>query len=811
MEPNGLFLGRTLGDPGAPMSVDPADLTTHGVVVGMTGSGKTGLLVGLLEECLLAGIPAVVVDPKGDLADLFLTFPDLAPADFAPWVDPEEARREGIELAELAERTAARWREGVSRDPGGVDRIRRLREGSHLRLFTPGSDAGLPVNVLSGFDPPDLDWDTQAEVIRERISAAVTALLTRAGENADPLQSPAHIFLANLFEDRWRAGEHPGLAEVLGYLIHPPFAKLGVLHVDTFYPPEKRRETVARLNALLASPSFAAWQQGPPLSMNRLLAAPAGKTPLALFHTSHLGEEDRQMFATLLLGEVIAWMRRQTGTGTLRLVVAMDEVWGLLPPHPANPPTKAPMLTLLKQARAFGVGLVVATQNPVDLDYKALTNAGFWCVGRLSTERDKARLLDGLDLGTAGSTRGEADAAISGLGPRQFLVRNVHDHGGNRVFATRWVLSYLRGPITREEVRRLVTPEDRRAWSGVSEPRAEPGPAHRDPGNAGADLSPAAAAEPTPSVHSLPAGIDVRYLEPRALQPDRPGGAVAGVRPGPPRRYRPGLLGRATVRFDEARAGLDLTRTEWRLIFPLEGAGGWRWPEGDAPDLENDLSEAPVPGVPTDALPPALEEKRTFSGLERDLKETLLAAERFELYQAPALKLYSGVGETRQAFEARVRAQVEDDADREAAGLREKFLEKRRRLEERMEKEELDVERVQGQLRARKQETLLAAGEGILGMFLGGRRSTRVLSRTRSKQRMAGTAAARLRKEEADVENARADLAALEAELERELGRIRAAHQAKAKEIRSVPVSLERNDVRVDAVMLLWVPDAAGA
>ncbi len=342
MDGTGFFLGRTAADPPEAFRLDPADLTTHGVVVGMTGSGKTGLLLGLMEEALLAGIPVVAVDPKGDLADLFLTFPDLAPADFLPWVDPEAARREGIAPGELATRTADRWRTGVGTDPGGVERIRRLREGSALRLFTPGSDAGLPVDVLSGFEPPPLSWDTEAEVLRERIAASVSALLTRAGEDADPLQSPAHIFLCNLFEDRWRAGERPDLAAVLGYLIHPPFAKLGVLHVDAFFPPEARRRTVQKLNALLASPAFAAWQEGAPLDLDRMLSAPGGKTPLAHFYTAHLGEEDRQMFATLLLGEVVTWMRRQSGTGALRLLVVMDEVWGLLPPIPPIPPPRPP-------------------------------------------------------------------------------------------------------------------------------------------------------------------------------------------------------------------------------------------------------------------------------------------------------------------------------------------------------------------------------------------------------------------------------------------------------------------------------------
>jgi hypothetical protein len=806
---DGLFVGNVDGDAPSRLEIDPSDLTTHGVAVGMTGSGKTGLLITLVEEALLRGIPAVVLDPKGDLANLFLTFPSQEPREFAPWVDPQEAQRAGVSVDDLAAQTAARWREGLGREGLGSDQIRELRERSVMRLYTPGSDAGLPVNVLSGFEPPDLSWDTDAEILRERIAAAVSALLSRAGEDADPLQSPSHIFLANLLENRWRAGERPGLEAILGYLLHPPFAKLGVLHVDTFYPPDRRRETMQKLNALLASPAFAAWQVGVPLRFERFMEAPAGKTPLGLFYTAHLGDEDRQMFATLLLGEVISWMRRQSGTGSLRLLVVIDEVWGLMPPHPANPPTKQPMLTLLKQARAFGVGLVVATQNPVDLDYKGLTNAGVWCVGRLSTERDKARLLDGLEMVDATASRAEMDNVISALKPRQFLMRNVHDKGGPKVFSTRWAMSYLRGPLTRDEVRKLV-PDEARTWAGAA--AATPPGAAATPAVA-ATTGPAATpiATRTPGAAVMPApppGVTVRFLEPRALQPDRPQGSVAGARPGPPRRYRPAILGRASVRFDETRAALDHAQVEWRLIFPLDGAKGWRWPDVDAPDLSGDLASEPVPGVPFEPLLPALEERKTFTAQERDLKETLLGVERLELYVCAALKTYSRVGESKDAFAERVRALADDLADQELAALRGKVLEKKRRIEDRIQAEALDVERARATVSARKQETFLSVGESVLGMFLGGRKPTRVLSQAASKQRMAGTAASQLQKEEAQLASAQSEMEELEASLARDVERIRADKAALAETIATFPVALERDDVRVEEVALLWIPDA---
>ncbi len=456
---------------------------------------------------------------------------------------------------------------------------------------------------------------------------------------------------------------------------------------------------------------------------------------------------------------------------------------------------------------------MVATQNPVDLDYKALTNAGVWGVGRLSTERDKERLLDGLDMVAGGAGRTESDRVISGLEPRQFLFRNVHEKGGPVVFSTRWALSYLRGPLTRDEVRRLVPDAERREWTGTPAPGApgaetgmagatkagEPAP------EAGAGAPEAAAAAP----QALPPGIVARYLDPSALRPDRPRGAVAGAKAGPPRRYRPALLGRATVRFDERGADLDHSRTEWRLLFPLEGSGGWRWPEADAPDLDDVLGTEPIPGVPYEVLPPALELRKTFSDLERDLKKTLLAVETLRLFECPPLKTWSTVGETREAFAERVRRLASDEADREAAKLRDSFAAKQRKLDDRVERERMQAERARAAAASRKQETAISVGESLLGMFLGGRRSTRVLSSASRKGRMAADAAARAREQEAQARNAEEELQALNADLARELQRLDDEAAVRAEEIREVPVSLERDDVRVEEVSVLWVPDAS--
>ncbi|MFW8625669.1 helicase HerA domain-containing protein [Deinococcus sp. ME38] len=436
---------------------DSADLTTHAVIIGMTGSGKTGLGLSLIEEALMDGVPVLAVDPKGDLGNLLLTFPDLAPGDFRPWVDEAEAARTGVSADDLAAQKAALWRKGLGEWGQSGERIRTLREKADFAVYTPGGSAGLPVSVLKGFDAPPPEIMDDADALRERIQGTVTGLLGLLGLDADPLRSREHVLLSNLLGQAWGEGRSLDMGGLIAGIQAPPFAQIGVMPVDAFYPPKERFELAMSLNNLLASPGFAAWTQGEPLDVGRFLFTPEGRPRVSVMSVAHLNDSERMFFVSMLLNATLAWMRTQSGTSSLRAVLYMDEIAGYFPPN-GNPPSKPPMLTLLKQARAFGLGVVLSTQNPVDLDYKGLSNTGTWMIGRLQTDNDKARVLEALQGATAGPnalTRDQLDALLSGLGKRVFLMHNVHE-ARPTLFTTRWTMSYLAGPITGTQIRRLM-------------------------------------------------------------------------------------------------------------------------------------------------------------------------------------------------------------------------------------------------------------------------------------------------------------------------------------------------------------------
>jgi hypothetical protein len=435
------------------------DLVTHGVVVGMTGSGKTGLCISLLEEAAIDGIPCIMIDPKGDLSNLLLQFPNLAPEDFRRWLNLDEAEQKGLSPDDYAKQLADLWRQGLRETGQTEERIRQLREKSEYRIYTPGSEAGLPLSILQNFKAPK--GNILREDLHQKIDATASALLGLTGLSADPVQSREHILIAQLLVNAWTKGRDLDLHQLIGQIQNPPFTQVGALDVETFYKEKDRMKLAVALNNILAAPSFSTWLQGDPLDLASLLGV-GGRTRQLIFSVAHLDDAQRMFFITLLLSEVLSWTRKQSGTTSLRAILYFDEVFGYLPPHPGNPPTKQPLMTLFKQARAFGVGVLLATQNPVDLDYKALSNAGTWFVGKLQTERDKARLLDGLQ-GAAAERGARADRAtlektIASLGNRIFLLHNIHRGGEPKVFQTRWALSYLRGPMTRGEIKELMDP-----------------------------------------------------------------------------------------------------------------------------------------------------------------------------------------------------------------------------------------------------------------------------------------------------------------------------------------------------------------
>lgn len=791
----------------APYLYDSRDLVTHALCVGMTGSGKTGLCVSLLEEAALDGVPALVIDPKGDLGNLLLTFPDLAAEDFEPWVDPEAARREGLSRGELAAQQADLWRRGLAEWDEDGERIRRLRRAADFRIYTPGSSAGTPVSVLASFAAPPPALLDDPDLLRDRVATTVTSLLGLLGIEADPVKSREHILLSLLLEGAWREGSDLDLAGLIQAVQKPPVEKVGVMPLETFYPADDRFELAMTLNNLLASPGFAAWLEGEPLDVDRLLYTPEGRPRVAVFSIAHLSDAERMFFVSLLVNQAVGWVRGQTGSTSLRALLYMDEVFGFLPPV-AEPPSKRPLLTLLKQGRAFGLGVVLATQNPVDLDYKGLSNIGTWFLGRLQTRRDKDRLLDGLEGASGGAAldRGEIDRLLSSLDQRVFLAHNVHEPAPV-LFRTRWALSYLAGPLSRDQIRRL-TPEEGPGDAGG--PVSEVGSGTRSATSAsgsGAERGPV----PAPAAAAPPASS----ASPPVLPPDVPQAflAPAGAAGTTSGAYRPHLLGLARVGFVDTRRGIDHAE-ELALLAPLAGPADpdWYAAQRVEVDAERDLlAAAPPSAVAFVPAPPAATEPASYRGWEKDLSDVLYRSRRLELPALPEHDLVAEPGEGEREFRIRVRERLRELRDAELDELRERYAKKIDAQAERVERSEARVDREEQQAESHKKRAWVQAGSSLLGAVLG-RKKLSVTNVRRLGSALGGFS--RSAEQEADVERAEAALGrererltALERELEEEAAELGERYDPATVELGVHTVEPRRADVDVRRLLLAWVPD----
>ncbi len=785
----GTILDPTSGEStGSPFLMEAADLTTHGVIVGMTGSGKTGLGIILLEEALLSGIPALVIDPKGDMGNLLLNFPDFEPGSFRPWIDESEADREGITADELAARTASMWKDGLAGSDVSSDRMRALRDGTGATIYTPGSSAGVPLDIVGSLAAPTVAFEEEAETLRDEIESYVQSLLTLAGLESDPVSGREHILAATIIERAWAEGRDLDLAELIGAIQTPPFRKLGVFDLDTFFPAKDRTELAMKLNGLVASPSFAAWTQGVPIEIDRLLFED-GKPQAAIITLSHLSDTERQFVVTLLLSKLVTWMRSQSGTSDLRALVYMDEVFGFAPPT-AEPPSKKPILTLMKQARAFGVGMVLSTQNPVDLDYKTMSNAGTWMVGRLQTERDKARILEGIRSASGDVDVDAFDARISALGKRQFVVTSARRRDPE-LFTTRWAMSYLAGPLTRDEIARLrpeqvpVSDAD-----GATQP-ATPVTATSVETAIGDDASPVAPTVadgvPVSVVDRAAPWLDDLGLDPHSNRLE--GAAVATV----------------ALTYDDRYAEVDHRETYEAIIYPL----------GQPVSSENvwsvdhdprDFVAAPPAGSVYELTDASIDTKSYWTGLERDLQTHLVSSRHLTIYKCSALKLYSRVGETEEEFATRCAAAADDATDAEIAKLKDKYETRIERVRDRISAAERRVQELEVDVDTRKQQELLAGAGDLLGAVLGGRRRGSAISRAASRRGQTRRTQERLASAQAKVDDELADLAELEDDLEDDVLEIGRRWAEAAETIEAVEIPLEKSDVSVTSIGLAWVP-----
>ena len=779
-----LYIGReSVTD--EPVLLKASTLTTHGVIFGMTGSGKTGLGVNVLEEALLSDIPTLILDPKGDMGNILLNFPDSNPEDLAPWMDEAKAKRKGKTIADLAAKEAAERRADLAGHGITPERIRNLRDNTEFKIYTPGSSIGVGMNVLGSLKAPDLNWQDNAEIIRDEIEGLVSSILVLAGIKSDPVSGPEHILISMIIETWWRQGKDLDLATLVGQIPKPPFRKLGVFDLEMFFNEKQRMKLAMQLNSLLASPSMASWLEGEPLDIENLIGQ-NDKTRCSIIYMAHLSETERQFVVTLLLSKVVTWMRSRPGTSELAALVYMDEAFGYAPPT-AEPPSKKPILTILKQARAFGVGLVLVTQNPVDIDYKAMSNAGTWIVGRLQTENDKRRILEGIP----GSTL-DLDSTISNLEKRQFLM-HLAKKGTQTILSRRHSMCFRFGPFTRAQVASLM--ETYKAKAVQAPVAAIPAPAQAPGATIEAMDAPAVMA---PTVAS---GIEAVYLDPAT-----PWAADMGVDP-TGTCLAPAAAVTVQLLYDDTRAAVSHTETYEAVIFPLDGLI-------DVKDVlsvdhdDRDFRSEPQPGVSYQLGNTKLQNKTFWTSLQADLKSYLVANRSIEIWKNPGLKLYSRVGESQEAFGARCQDAADQAADLKVSGLRVRYAKRIDRLQDLISSADARVKELEVDASSRTQSEVFSGIGDLLGAFLKGRLGSTTMSKAASRRTASRKAKARLETAEVKLGTRQQDLVELEQELEEALINIQEEFDAMVAEMDTLDIGLEKTDIRVAEVKLVWVPVA---
>ncbi len=835
METDGkYFLGKFV-DPGTgkttePLLYDGDDLTTHAVVVGMTGSGKTGLCIDLLEEAALRNIPALMIDPKGDITNTLLHFPDLLPSDFLPWVNADQARRDGKTTEQAATEAAGRWRTGLAEWGIGPQRLRDLQNAAHFAVYTPGSDAGIPISILASLKAPPIPWESNRELLREKISGTVTALLGLVGlTDIDPVRSREHILLANIFETAWSQGQDLNLSELILQTQTPPFEKLGVFDVNTFFPEKDRFGLAMLLNNILAAPAFQTWIEGQPLDVASLLYHPDGRPRHSVFYIAHLTEAERMFFVTLLYSAVESWMRSQSGTNSLRAIIYFDEIFGYLPPV-SNPPSKEPMLRMLKQARAFGVGQVLVTQNPVDVDYKALSNAGTWMIGKLQTEQDKQRLLDGLQGAQSGAlNRDEYDRMISSLGKRVFLLHNVHEKHPV-LFQTRWAMNYLAGPLTRNQIPAL----NGLVGAGLTVPAGPEGGAQA-PGQAASPAAPepvasaftaeigSGAAPPVQPAESqgvvmagsatrptLPAGVAEFFL-PNNLTFTQAWKAAGRTIPQEAQTlgllYRPVLLSQASIRFFNRKYNLDYEIRTTALVDTPDRRGVVRWEEHRFATVEpRSLDRQPDPRARFAAPEAPLTDARAMKSLEADFQDWVYRSSQVTVRANDELKVYAGPDVSAAEFRTLCAEAARKARDDEIDKVSNQYDKKIAALQVKLEREERELSEDETELSQRKMEELGTHAENVFGFFSKRSRSSRRLSSSLSKRRMTEQAKADVEESLDAIADFKKQIAALAKEKERDMAAVNDRWGEIANQSGEIPVTPYKKDILVDVFGVAWMP-----
>jgi len=775
----------------APLLFKSKDLTTHAAIIGMTGSGKTGLGIGLIEEAIIDNIPSIIIDPKGDMGNLLLAFPELRPEDFLPWIDPSDAARKEMTVEAYAEATAKDWQAGLQSWGQSKERIKNLLAATTMTIYTPGSSSGVPVSVLSSFQAPSAEVANDTDTFNDLVNSTTVSLLALIGVEGDPLQSSEHILLSSILIHFWRKGENLSIEGLIGNIVNPPFTKIGVFPLDTFYPQTQRMSLAMSLNGLLASPTFAAWIQGEPLDIQRILYSEDGRPKTAIFSISHLSESERMFFVTMLLNQIIGWMRRQQGTASLKALLYMDEIFGYFPPT-ANPPSKKPMLLLLKQARAYGLGVVLSTQNPVDLDYKGLSNIGTWFVGRLQTSQDQERVLDGIVGASDGKLdRQKVKGLLSDMKGRQFLLTSAH-LDAPLLFESRWVLSYLRGPLATTDIKKLM--QGRTNASGNLE-TALPTMVAVSAGSGSATAAFTHSSDLSDHAPLISQGIEQLYFL-HNITVER-------------LVFEPWLAATASVRFANSTRNIDIVREPTVRIYLDEAFARAEWAVAeDCPCPFSQCIVQPPSNSSFYALPSSVAQLKDFRELTKSFTDHLYQNQKLDLFRVAPLKLESQPNESLGDFKVRLadvlreRKNAEIEKLRQAYGLRQKRLEAQMRAAmDRVEKEKVDVA-------SKTTDTVISFGAAVIGAFLGRKAfSASTVAKAATGMRSAG----RVVKEKGDVQRAEIEvqdlqqgLSDLAAEIEQKVVALADSFNPERLAIETFSVKPRRSDVFNVRLALLW-------
>jgi hypothetical protein len=757
---------------------DSKDLVTHGVCIGMTGSGKTGLCLSILEEAAIDSIPALVIDPKGDMANLLLSFPNLSADEFLPWINADDAARANQSVEQYAAGQAELWKSGLAQWGQDGQRIRKMREAAEFTLYTPGSTSGKPVSVLNSFACPGSALLEDREATADMITSAATGLLGLIGLTQDPISSREHILVSNIIQHSWNQGQDLDIASLIRSIQTPPMERVGAFDVDSFFPAKERFELALKLNNLLAAPGFGVWLEGEPLDIGRFLYTAEGRPRIAIFSIAHLSDSERMFFVTLLLNQMVAWMRTKAGTTSLRAMVYMDEVAGYLPPV-ANPPSKKPLLLLFKQARAFGIGILLATQNPVDLDYKALSNAGTWFIGRMQTPQDIDRVIKGLGADSA-EAENSLRQSISALGKRVFLIKNIHENAPE-IFQTRWCLSYLCGPLTPAQLK-LLSAGNREATL------PKPAAALSNRG-----IIPAAeSALPRPN---LPPTIQEYFLSCCGARPT--GGAML---------YSPMIGALGDVNYGAGQIQ--------RQAFMMDVSGdpiavNWDVSKPFSFD-ESQLEKEPDSSAEFAPLAPAACKPENYKTWTRDFSGFLFRTAQMPQFRSPDFKLTSNPGESESDFRIRISLLARERRDLKTESLRNKYKPKSLLLEDRIRRAEQHVEKEKTDVRQAGIQTAISLGATLLGAFMGrktlsagtiGRASTTMRSGLRTSKEQSDIAVAA-----ENLDTLRQQKEDLEAEFNMEMQALERSSDPLKQIIETTALRPKKGDINVRLLALLWLP-----